>query len=142
MKRKLPALTPDNTPFWQGGAQGLLNMCHCAACSRFFHPPGPVCPHCQSQSVGPRAVRGLGKVVSYTVNHQAWAPDLQVPFVVAIVELQEQTGLRFVSNIVGCAPASVAIGMAVQVRFEHVEDVWIPLFEPAVVAEASTRSAA
>lgn len=140
MQRKLPALNADNTPFWQGGAQGLLNICHCADCQRYFHPPSPLCPHCQSQSVGPRAVSGLGTVVSFTINHQAWVPELEVPFVVAIVELQEQSGLRFVSNIVGCAPAAVSIGMPVQVRFEPVEDVWIPLFEPAGFATSGSAA--
>lgn len=74
---------------------------------------------------------GRGTVVSFTVNHQAWAPDLAVPYVVAIVELVEQAGLRFVSNIVGCDPEAVRIDMPVQVKFEQIEDVWLPLFERA-----------
>ena len=35
------------------------------------------------------------------------------------------------TNIVGCAPDDVRIGMPVQVIFEHHDDVWLPLFEPA-----------
>ena len=128
--RKLPALTPDNTPFWQGGAQGLLNMCCCSDCSQFFHPPGPLCPHCQSQAVGPRPVSGRGTVRSFTINHQAWVPDLEVPFVVAIIELEDQHGLQFLSNVVGCAPETVFVGMPVRVTFEMSEDVWIPMFQP------------
>jgi uncharacterized OB-fold protein len=131
MTRKLPALTPDNRAFWQGGAEGRLQMHHCDACARFFHPPAPICPRCLSLEVGPRAVSGRGKVLTYTVNHQAWRADLQLPYVVAIVELADQEGLRFVSNIVGTEPDQVAIGMPVQVRFEQVEDVWLPLFERA-----------
>lgn len=137
MTRKLPLLNADTAPFWQGGANGLLNMCHCAGCQRFFHPPAPICPQCLSSKVGPRAVSGKGIVVSFTVNHQAWTPTLPVPYVVAIVELVEQPGLRFVSNIVGIAPDEVRIDMPVKVTFEQVEDVWIPLFEPD-----TTRSAA
>lgn len=72
---------------------------------------------------------GKGTVVSFTVNHQAWVPGLTVPYVVAIVELAEQAGLRFVSNIVGGSVDDVAIGMPVRVTFEQIEDVWIPLFE-------------
>ena len=48
---------------------------------------------------------------------------------VAIVELDEQPGLQFVTNIINCDPASVAIGKAVSVTFMQQEDVWIPLFE-------------
>ncbi|NVO06081.1 MAG: OB-fold domain-containing protein, partial [Rhodoferax sp.] len=94
----------------------------------------------QSQLVGSREVSGMGKVVSFSINHQAWVPELEVPFVVAIVELQEQAGLRFVSNVVGCAPEAVSIGMPVQVRFEPVEDVWIPLFEPAEFSNSGSAA--
>ena len=69
-------------------------------------------------------------MVSFTVNHQAWTPTLPVPYVVAIIELVEQPGLRFVSNIVGMPADEVRIDMPVKVTFEQVEDVWIPLFEP------------
>jgi len=52
--------------------------------------------------------------------------------VVAIVELEEQAGLRLTTNLVGCAPADVAIGMPVRVVFEDAGDgVFLPLFEPA-----------
>jgi uncharacterized OB-fold protein len=129
MSRKLPALTADNAPFWQGGADGRLQIHHCRHCARFFHPPAPVCPNCGGFEVAPRAVSGRGKVVSYTINHQAWRPDLAAPYVVAIVELAEQAGLRFVTNIVGQPPETVHIDLPVRVRFEQHEDVWLPLFE-------------
>jgi uncharacterized OB-fold protein len=131
MTRKLPALTPDNIAFWQGGADGELRMHHCDACAQYFHPPAPVCPRCLSEHVAPKAVSGAGKVVTYTINRQPWRADLKEPYVVAIVELAEQPGLRFVTNIVGMAPDAVFIDMPVRVRFEQVEDVWLPLFEKA-----------
>ena len=132
MARKLPALTPDSAPFWQGGAQGELRIHHCAGCARYFHPPAPICPRCASFDVAPRAVSGRGKVASFTVNHQAWTPELKAPYVVAIVELDEQPGLRLLSNIVGCEVERVAIDLPVHVRFAQVEDVWLPLFEPVL----------
>jgi uncharacterized protein len=129
MERKLPSLTPETSPFWQGGSTGVLNIYHCAQCDQFFHPPAPICPKCLSQEVGPRPVSGRGRVFSFTVNHQPWVPGLQVPYVVAIVELVEQSGLRFLSNVVGVPLEEVHIGMPVRVVFEQVEDVWLPLFE-------------
>ena len=129
MPRKLPALNADNRAFWQGGEQGTLSVHHCAACSRFFHPPAPLCPQCASFDVAPQPVSGKGKVLSYTVNHQPWTPDLEVPYVVAIIELAEQRGLQFVSNVVGLPVDNVHIDMPVRVRFLNIEDVWLPLFE-------------
>lgn len=129
--RKLPFLTEETRPFWTGGEVGELRMHHCRVCDVFFHPPAPVCRHCGGLDVGPKPVSGRGRVVSYTVNHQAWTPELSEPYVVAIVELDDQTGLRLLTNIVGCPPDAVASGMAVKVVFEAVDDVWIPLFERA-----------
>lgn len=132
MLRKLPLLTPVNTPFWQGGAVGELRICHCAACARWFHPPAPACPDCGSQDVAPRAVSGQATVTTFTVNHQAWTEDLDVPYVVAIVELAEQAALRLVTNIVGMPAKEVRIGMPVSVCFRQQEDVWLPLFQRAM----------
>jgi len=129
MPRKLPALNADNRAFWQGGEQGTLLIHHCATCRLFFHPPAPLCPHCASFDVAPHAVSGKGKVLSYTVNYQPWLPDLEVPYVVAIIELVEQAGLQFVSNVVGVPVTEVSIDMPVRVSFLNVEDVWLPLFE-------------
>jgi hypothetical protein len=129
MQRKLPLLTPENRAFWQGGGQGKLLIHRCRTCDRWFHPPAPVCPRCTSINVGPEPVSGRGRVESFTINHQAWVPELAEPYVVAIVELVEQPSLRFVSNVVGCPPEEVAIDMAVHVSFLVCEDVWLPQFE-------------
>ncbi len=131
MTRKLPQLTPENTPFWTGGQAGRLHMHRCDDCMRHFHPPASTCPACLSDRVGPQPVSGKGEVMSFTINRQAWTPELTQPFVVAIVELDEQAGLRLLSNVVGCEPEAVHVGQRVEVSFEQVEDVWLPLFKPA-----------
>lgn len=130
MGRKLPAVTPDTAAFWGGGEHGELRIHRCDACSRYFHPPAPMCRHCGGLGVAPRIVSGRGTVLSFTVNHQAWTTELSRPYVVAIIELAEQPDLRLLSNVTGCDPAHVRIGMPVAVRFEQHEDVWLPLFEP------------
>ena len=129
MKRKLPALTAESSCFWQGGGSGQLMIHYCEDCEQFFHPPGPICPRCTGDRIAPRAVSGRGIVATYTINHQRWHPDLEAPFVVAMVELDEQPNLRFVTNIINCAPESVYVGMRVKVNFLQQEDVWLPLFE-------------
>jgi uncharacterized OB-fold protein len=69
-------------------------------------------------------------VHTFTVNHQAWMPGLEPPYVVAIVALPEQVGLRLTTNVLDVDPSDVFIGMEVDVRFEHHDDVWIPVFVP------------
>ncbi len=129
--RPLPALNDLNRPFWTGGAQGQLLIQRCRACGHYIHPPTPICPRCLSRDVAPGAVSGRGEVASFTINYQQWVPGLQTPYVIAIVELAEQEGLRLTTNIIHCAVEEVRIGMAVHVVFERREDVYLPLFEPA-----------
>ena len=69
--------------------------------------------------------------IPITVNHQPWIPGFDPPYVVAIVDIEEQEGLRLTTNLVGCEPDEVQIGMAVKVCFEEREDgIFVPLFEP------------
>lgn len=121
---------PLEEPFWHGGATGRLLIFRCAACGFWLHPPGPVCRRCLSPDVGPQAVSGRGRVRTFTVNHQPWFPSLPVPYVVAIVELEEQDGLQFLTRLVDCEVGAVEAGLAVEVKFEAHGHVWLPLFGP------------
>ncbi len=127
LTRKLPALTPETEPFWTGGRSGELLIQRCTACGLYQHPPLPLCSACRTESVAPVAVSGKGRVKTFTVNHQAWLPGLDEPFVFAAIELDEQAELYVFSNVLG-DPARVTSGMQVSVCFEHHEDVWLPMF--------------
>jgi uncharacterized OB-fold protein len=129
-KRPLPALTPETEFFWTAGADGRLRFLRCNDCYTYLHPPAPVCPTCTSRALTPEPVTGRGTVVTFTVNHQDWGL-MPPPYVIALVELVEQPGLRLTTNLVNVDAASVRSGMDVQVHFEPVDDVWLPLFEPA-----------
>ena len=136
--RLLPRLTPETEPFWTGGAEGALRFWRCQSCGYWLHPPGPICPECLSKELAVEVVSGDAVLHTYTVNHQSWYPGLDPPYVVAIVELPEQVGLRLTTNLVGCAPEEAAIGMALHVVFEQYEDVWLPFFAP--VGESGAAS--
>ena len=130
--RILPRVTDRNRFYWTAGRDGELRFQRCNACRYFIHPPGVLCPKCHSKDLGVEAVSGHGEVHTFSINHQAWMPGLEPPFVLAVVRLPEQADLRITTNIVNCAPDDVTFGMPVQVLFEaHAEDeVWIPVFEP------------
>ena len=128
--RVLPRVTPENEHFWRGGADGELRFLRCGACGTWIHPPSPVCPSCRSTDVAAAVASGKAVVHTFTVNEQPWIPTLDPPYVIAIVELPEQEGLRLTTNIVGCDPDAVAIGMPVEVRFEEQDGVFFPLFAP------------
>ena len=130
----VPELSDRNRHFWQGGAKGELVFLRCQDCGSYLHPPIPICPHDQSKNVQPEAVSGRATVATYTINHHPWLPGFETPYVVAIVEIAEQTGLRLTTNLINCPLEDIHSGMAVQAVFHHIEDpngdVWLPLFEP------------
>ena len=126
----LPELDQDNTFFWTSGADGRLRFLQCGDCQNYVHPPRARCAICRGENLSPQPVSGRGTVLTFTINHQPWFPGMEVPFVVAIVELDEQPGLRLTTNIIECPPEEVYIGQSVRVVFEQKEDVWLPLFEP------------
>jgi uncharacterized OB-fold protein len=132
--RILPQVGDRNRFFWESGADGKLRFLRCPHDGWYVHPPSPICPKCYRKDLVPEEVSGRAEVHTYTINHQAWMPFLDVPFILAIVELPEQQGLRLTTNIVGIGVDEVQVGMPVQVRFERHEDgdevVYIPIFEP------------
>ncbi len=131
MRLPLPALEPESERFWRACRAGRLEITRCRACGWYVHPPRPVCPRCQAREVTWEAVSGRATLVSYTVNHQRWMPGMEVPYTIGLVELVEQADLRLTTNLVGCAPDAVEIGMPVRVTFREVSDeIALPLFEP------------
>ena len=127
----IPQITDENGAFWTGGRDGELLIIRCTSCGYWIHPPTPRCPQCLSDAVEPQAVSGRGTIYSYTINRQAWVPGLEVPFVIAMVELDEQPGLRLMTNIVGCPTEEVEIGMPVEVAFVERGEAFIPVFHRA-----------
>ena len=130
MARVLPVVTDWNRFFWTSGADGRLRFQRCTDCGTLRHPSGPVCRSCRSDRTEVAEVSGRGVVQSCTTNYQQWSPDYPAPYSVAVVAIEEDPRIRLTTNIVGCAPDEVVIGMRVRVRFEQEEDVWLPLFEP------------
>jgi uncharacterized OB-fold protein len=127
--RVLPALDDTNRFFWTSGEEGELRFLRCQSCGYYLHPPIPRCPECGSREVAPEAVSGRGEVYSVTVNHQSWDGGTE-PYAIVLIAFPEQDDLRLTTNVVGCPPDDVHIGMPVQVAFEQHDDVWFPLFEP------------
>jgi uncharacterized OB-fold protein len=65
------------------------------------------------------------------VARQAFHPWFaeRLPYVIAVIELIEEPGLRMVSNVVGCEIEAINIGADVEVVFEPIApEVTLPLF--------------
>ncbi|MEY2926232.1 MAG: hypothetical protein RL367_709 [Pseudomonadota bacterium] len=130
--RPRPRLDADNRAFWTGGAEGKLNIMQCKDCAGFIHPPRELCYHCLSENVAPTAVSGTGIIDTYTINYQAWAKDMEVPFVIARVKLDGVPGVYLTTNIIGSPVDQVDIDDRVRVVFDEQDGIWFPLFEKVV----------
>ncbi|MFF2846346.1 OB-fold domain-containing protein [Streptomyces sp. NPDC058001] len=129
--RPLPLITEENAFFWTSGADGRLRVQECASCTALIHPPQPVCRYCRGHRMGTRAVSGHATLIGFTVNHRFSLPGLPAPYVVAQVAIEEDPRVRLTTNAVDCEPGQLTLGMRMEVVFEQVEDVWLPLFRPA-----------
>ena len=129
VSRVLPTTEELSGFFWTSGKDGKLRFLQCSSCSYLVHPPAPICPECHSRQLAPTVVSGQATVHSFTVNHQPWDGVGDV-YVIGLVELPEQAGLRLTTNIVDIDPDDVRIGMPVEVVFEDHDPVFIPLFRP------------
>lgn len=133
--RPLPQITDENEFFWASGAHGELRFQQCRARDALIHPPAPVCRYCRSREIGVRVVSGRATLAGFTVNHRFSLPGLPAPYVVAQVAIAEDPRVRLTTNVVECDPDRLELGQPVEVVFEQIEDVWLPLFRPASVAE-------
>ena len=117
-----PVPTPDaaTAPYWSAAHEQRLVMPRCLDCSRYHFYPRTLCPHCGSARLEWNVCSGRGTVYSYTIVHRAPSPEFaaEVPYVVAVVEIDE--GPRLMTNVVGCAPDAVRIGLPVHAVFEDV----------------------
>ena len=130
--RMEPPVTPTTEEFWEATREGRLLVQWCNACDQPVFFPRETCPICLGADLGWRPSEGGGSVYTYTVEHKPMNPALGGggPYVVALVDLEE--GIRVMSNVVGCQPDKVEVGMPVRVTWEELSDGRrLPLFEPA-----------
>lgn len=128
--RPVPPVTPENERYWAAAADGRLLVRECPDCGLVYHYPSALCPDCFADAEW-REAAGAGTVYSFALlrNHESWPEDdLPIPF--AYVELEE--GPRMITNVFGCPPEDLAIGLDVTVRFVPTESdsVAIPVFVP------------
>jgi uncharacterized OB-fold protein len=120
--------------FWDGVQQHRLLILRCQECGNYIHYPRPICNKCLSMNLAPDQVSGRGTLYSYTVTMQAFHPYFvdKVPYILAVVELAEQEGLKLTTNIIDCPENRLHIGMPVEVVFREVAPGFtLPLFRPA-----------
>lgn len=132
--KPLPSLDEEIEPFWQGLKRHQFLLMRCKGCGRYYWPAA-YCRFCPPEPLFGNMEwvpsSGRGRVFAFNVHHQAFHPGFaqELPYVYALIELEE--GPMFGSNIVGCQPQEVHIGMPVEVVYEEITpEFTLPKFRP------------
>jgi len=96
-------------PYWQACNAERLEMQRCNTCNKFRWHPAPLCTHCGDDAFTWAPLSGRGKVTTWTVITHPVHPAAvaRVPYVVVEVELEEQVGLRMLSNLIDVEPDTI-----------------------------------
>lgn len=117
--------------FWQACNHGRLVMQRCTSCAKFRWHPAPLCTHCQADGYDWVDLSGHGRITTWTVITHPVHPAAvaRVPYIVAEIELDEQPGLRMISNVVDATGAELAVDARVTLGFvRHPAGQQLPVF--------------
>ena len=131
--KPLPQSDELTAPYWEAAREHHLRIQRCRTCLEYQHPPYDYCRTCNASELEWTEISGAGKVYSFIVDHRLMVPGFNEPYVVAQVNPVESPSdlVRITTNIRGCEPAAVYIGMPVEVTFEDVRaDTTLPQFKP------------
>ena len=110
---------PAFSHFWNSLRDWTLLIRKCAECKTLFSPARVCCPLCLSTNLGWKKSEGKGTIYSFSTVYVAFDDELnriycknRLPYVLALVKLKENVFMT--TNIVGCEPSEVAIGMQVK----------------------------
>ncbi|BBZ41807.1 bifunctional MaoC family dehydratase N-terminal/OB-fold nucleic acid binding domain-containing protein [Mycobacterium conspicuum] len=109
-----PAVSRDTAFFWEGVKAHELRIQRRPDGS-LQHPPVPAVWQDKEQPIDYVVAAGTGTVYSFVVHHAPKVPGRTLPFVIALVELEE--GVRMLGELRGVDPAEVKIGMPVRTTY-------------------------
>lgn len=132
--KPLPKPNVETQPFWDACREHRLLVQCCNSCGNRQFYPRSLCTQCHGADLGWQEASGRGSIYSFTVIRRApsaaFKPDL--PYVLALVELEDSGGVRMMSNVVDCDPDGVRVDMKVELLFDDVTaEISLPKFRPA-----------
>ena len=124
----LPRPTELTAPHWEAAMRGELRVQRCEL-GHYTFIPLPMCNQCYSKNLDWVKTSGRGTLYSMTVVHRPQTPAFTVPYVVAVVAMEE--GWYMMSNDVDAEIEDLKIDMPLQVSFRKMSDeIALPYFVP------------
>jgi uncharacterized protein len=128
-ERMLPQPDAVSQEYWDGLGRGELRLQRCTTCDAVQFYPRALCAQCAGD-VEWMTASGTGEVHTFTIVRSNPVEPFRslVPYVLAIVRTAE--GPQMMTNIIGCAPDEVRIGMPVELAPVEADGVWLPFWKP------------
>jgi len=132
--KPLPAISPENQPFWAGLRERRFQAPRCKNCGDFGWIPYVACRTCLSTDLEWVSLSGRATVYSYSIVHRGpGAFNDDVPYVLILAEMEERPRPMLVlAQLTDCPLPEVRIGLPVTVAYTDVdgEDVTLYSFIP------------
>ena len=131
--KPLPAPQPESDFYWEKAREHQLWLRKCNDCLKAYFYPRDICPGCFSRNVTWIQSSGGGILHAFAIAYRAPSAAFKddVPYVAAMVELEE--GPRMPTRLIDIDPdpSVIKIGMPVTVVFEDITDKFaLPKFRP------------
>ena len=129
---------PLTHEFFAAAAREELSIPRCVKCDRWVWYPEPACPACGGE---PRwtVTNGFGRLFSWAVVQRPFLPAFaeMIPFVTALVSLEEAPEVRIVTYLVDADPGALEVDLPLAVTFRALSfptvpgrSVAVPMFRP------------
>ncbi|OBJ07695.1 bifunctional MaoC family dehydratase N-terminal/OB-fold nucleic acid binding domain-containing protein [Mycobacterium sp. 1465703.0] len=109
-----PAVSRDTAFFWEGVKAHELRIQRLAD-GTLQHPPVPAVWQDKSEPIDYAVASGRGTLFSFVVHHAPKVPGRTLPFVIALIELEE--GVRMLGELRNVDHAEIKIGMPVRATY-------------------------
>ena len=122
LNRPAPVSNELSQPFWDACNERRLVLQNCTACERLHYPPAPRCNLCgSSDNFEWKEVEGKGHIDVYMVIRDSRIRGFRSaqPINFAVITLDEDPGINFLSNLPGTPAGEVPIGAPVELIFEE-----------------------
>jgi uncharacterized protein len=126
-----PPVSEAGAPFWDATRERRFVLPYSPVNGRAMWFPREVDPTAPDRPLEWREASGEGTVYAASVHHKPGPgrDPADGPYVVALIDLDE--GVRMLSNVVGCMPEAVAVGMRVRLTWRPLSDGrHLPQFAP------------
>lgn len=115
--------------FWEAAKRGELVVEMCRPAQHVIHLPMGYCHRCDTFDVYWQAVAGDAVVHTFTKVEHTVDSAFPAPYTIALVELVEVPGVRWLTRVPGLA--ALTIGQPMELWFDAVtDDVTIPSWRP------------